>query len=874
MAVADAIPAGTTYVAGSADHGGTLSNGTLSWTVAVPHQSSVSLHFQVTVNAGDTNGTLIDNTATVDGTPTNTTHHEVKFPVVGAVKSSDPASGTVANPTPVTPGQTITYTIAVSNTGLAAANAVPVTDVIPAGTSYVAGSADNGGTFGNGTVSWTVNVAAQSSVSLHFQVTVNAGDANGTLIDNTATVNGTPTNTTHHEVKFPIVGAVKSSDPASGSVANPTPVTPGQTITYTIAVSNTGLAAANAVPVSDAIPAGTTYVGGSADNGGTFSNGTVSWTVNVAAQSTVNLHFQVTVDGSDGNGTLIDNTATVNGTPTDTTHHEVEFPVIGGVKSSDPASGTVANPTPVTPGQTITYTIAVSNTGLQDATGVAVTDAIPTGTTYVAGSADHGGVLANGSLSWSIDVAHQSTVNVTFQVTVDGSDGNGTLIDNTATVNETPTDTTHHEVEFPVIGALKSSDPASGSVANPTPVTPGQTITYTIAVSNTGLQDATGVAVSDAIPAGTSYVAGSADHGGVLSIGSLSWSIDVAHQSTVNVTFQVTVDGSDGNGTLIDNTATVKGTPTDTTHHEVEFPVLTLAKSSNPASGSIVQRGDRIDYTVTLTNTGLDSVQKTITDTLPDHVTLVDGSATPAFTTINGSVVTWLVNVPANGNVTLTYSVTVDKDAPEGATLTNVALVDGQCVGNEDASACTTDHHVPTGALTLAKHVDKATASYGDTLTYTFVAGTTGALDQTNVVVHDVLPKGTAYVAGSAKCTDAGPCTASFSGNTVTWQLGDMAAGATRHLVFKVTIVTPSFDPQVGLTPETIVNSGTIASTETPTTPSNQVVTKVVAVLGVKIVRPPKLPFTGLPAQTMLFAGLTMLGAGIFLTSVRRRREQ
>ena len=106
----------------------------------------MSLHFQVTVDAGDANGTLIDNTATVARTPTNTTHHEVEFPVVSALKSSDPASGTVANPTPVTPGQTITYTIAVSNTGLAAAHAVPVTDAIPAGTSYVPNSADNGGT--------------------------------------------------------------------------------------------------------------------------------------------------------------------------------------------------------------------------------------------------------------------------------------------------------------------------------------------------------------------------------------------------------------------------------------------------------------------------------------------------------------------------------------------------------------------------------------------------------------------------------------------------------------------------------------------------------------------------------------------------------
>src|SRR5206468_686891 len=131
----------------------------------------------------------------------------------------------------------------------------------------------------------------------------------------------------------------------------------------------------------------------SADHGGALSNGTVSWSVDVAAKSTVNLHFQVTVDSGDANGTLIDNTATVAGTPTNTTHHEVQFPIVGAVKSSDPASGTVADPAPVTRNQTISYTIAVSNTGLADAPAVAVTDAIPTGTSYVANSADNGGAL-------------------------------------------------------------------------------------------------------------------------------------------------------------------------------------------------------------------------------------------------------------------------------------------------------------------------------------------------------------------------------------------------------------------------------------------------------------------------------------------------
>ena len=270
-------------------------------------------------------------------------------------------------------------------------------------------------------------------------------------------------------------------------------------------------------------------------------------------------------------------------------------PSITAVKSSVPASGTVANPAAVTLGQTISYTIAVTNSGSTQATGVVVTDAIPTGTTYVPGSADNNGTLSNGSLSWTINVPGASTVNLDFQVTVNANDANGTLIDNHAVfsnvntpncvavgANTCSTNTTHHEVEFPVIGAVKSSNPTSGTVANPAPVTPGQTITYTVAVTNTGLQDAAAVVVTDAIPAGTTYVPGSADHGGTLTNGTLSWTVPVAHGATVNLQFQVTVNAGDANGTLIDNTATVNGVSTNTTHHEVEFPVINAVKSSNP----------------------------------------------------------------------------------------------------------------------------------------------------------------------------------------------------------------------------------------------------------------------------------------------------
>lgn len=373
-----------------------------------------------------------------------------------------------------------------------------------------------------------------------------------------------------------------------------------------------------------------------------------------------------------------------------------------------------------------------------------------------------------------------------------------------------------------------------------------------------------------------------------------------------------TVADTDGDGTLVftnvatgtydlhesvappayDAAADVTGVVVDQDHQDVSvdvhdsltpFPVLALAKTADPASGSIVQRGDSIDYTISVTNSGTGAAhQVSVVDTLPANVTLDESSVSPTETDNSNGRLTWLVDVPpaqngVDGVTTITYTVTVDATAPEGATLTNAVLIDGACPGAPVGSdPCTTDHHVPTGDLTLVKHVDKTAAGRGDTLTYTFDAATTGALDQTDVVVTDVVPTGTTYVGGSAGCSDAGPCTTGYDATTrtVSWALGDITHGApARHLAFQVTIDRPSFDPTVGLPTATITNSGAIVSGETAQTPSNQVKTTVIQVLGIKVVR--QLPFTGagVPPVTAIAVASVLIVAGTTLMAARRREQ-
>ena len=267
----------------------------------------------------------------------------LEYAVITAAKSSNPVDGSVVHP-----GDTVTYTITLSNAGLVPNTGVTVTDAVPAGTTYVASSASDGGTLNGGILTWTgLTVPAQGSKAVSFSVTVNANDTDGQVIPNhaifpnvntpqdgciqssdttpqvtatsvqTASSTLCDTNTVTLTVAIPIINVVKS-EPTPG---NGQTVTAGQSapITYKLAVTNAGSAVATNVVVTDVIPTGATYVAGSATPSveATYNSSTktITWTVpSVPAKSgstpgEVDLTFQVTVDATDANGSTLTNQA-------------------------------------------------------------------------------------------------------------------------------------------------------------------------------------------------------------------------------------------------------------------------------------------------------------------------------------------------------------------------------------------------------------------------------------------------------------------------------------------------------------------------------------------------------------------------------------
>ncbi len=214
---------------------------------------------------------------------------------------------------------------------------------------------------------------------------------------------------------------------AAGTQIDGKKVNAGDILTYFITYTNyTGENVV--VNIEDVIPQHTSYVEDSATLGGTYAGTHINWILNVARGESVTVSFQVKVDQPEA---IIANTAVVrDGVNTYHTNEVVNHTVENALKKDvfAPADLTVSiHGQQVSEGDELLYQITFTNAS--DApVDVVITDKIPTNTTYVAGSADNGGVFENGAVVWDLkDVPAWGTVTVTFKVTVNAEIGTVTI---------------------------------------------------------------------------------------------------------------------------------------------------------------------------------------------------------------------------------------------------------------------------------------------------------------------------------------------------------------------------------------------------------------------------------------------------------------
>ncbi|CAN7170292.1 SpaA isopeptide-forming pilin-related protein [Microbacterium sp. LjRoot45] len=224
----------------------------------------------------------------------------------------------------------------------------------------------------------------------------------------------------------------KTSTPASG-----TAVKPGDTIAYTLTVQQTGNAPANASltdDLSDVLDDATVGTVAASSGTATLSGSTLAWSGTLPVGGTATVTYTATVKdraglAADGDYRL-DNVVTSEGcraAPQCTTTHPVGTYTVE--KTADPPHAT-----DVYVGDSVTYTVTVTQVGTGAVTGasfddelIGVLDAATWDGTVTASAGTASFDVSTSTLSWAGDLAVGQTATVTYSVTVT-DDGDAELM--------------------------------------------------------------------------------------------------------------------------------------------------------------------------------------------------------------------------------------------------------------------------------------------------------------------------------------------------------------------------------------------------------------------------------------------------------------
>lgn len=599
-------------------------------------------------------------------------------------------------------GDTVTYTFTVTNTGDTPLANVVVTDP-KCGTAPVLQSGDGNNDLKLGLAeAWTFSCA-------HLVTTSDATDADGTNLHNTATAAGASIipggstqnvdDTASHDltILLPAINVVKTSDPAVVHV--------GDSVTYTFVVTNASVPGAQTplsnVTVSDNLCSPVTYSSGDITDNDILES-TEAWTFTctrvVLEGDPTPLPNTATAEGD----SIIDGGSTQHVTSTDDDVVNILRPAIHISKSGSATQAHV--------GDTVTYTLAVTNAGSDPKaplSSVTVTDPIcdsaPVLASKIGGDQD---ALLEGSEVWTYTCSHEvettdapSFLNV---ATAQGQDDLGQIVSDT--------DDFTVGVLIPGINIVKSGD-ALAHV--------GDTVTYTLVVTNTGNTPLDDITVTDpkcdSTPALQSKVGG--DNDASLELGEI-WTYTCTHVVT------------GGDGAQIVNTATAEGTDAleetvdDTDSHLVDIldPDINIVKTGP----SLAHVGDIVTYTLTVTNEGNTPLSAVlVTDPKCD----VD----PIF--VGGDDADNVLELEEVWTYTCTHLV-LETDADP---LPNVATAAGTDV--LDKTVTDSDSHsvdILHPAILIVKTASVDSGTPGDPVTYTYeVTNTSGDTTLFDVSVDD-----------------------------------------------------------------------------------------------------------------------------------------
>ena len=674
-----------------------------------PGAKKEGITYTYTVTQADVDAGKIDNTVTATGKdPKDADVTDDASVTVTAVEKNAAIEVTkTSDKTNAKPGvdETVTYSVTVKNTGNVTVEGITLSDTLVTLTDAQKAIGD-------------LAPAGEKTISYTYKVTQD--DVDTGKIDNKVTAEGTDpqgeTVSDYDELTVTAKDAAasltveKTADPTSG-------VKVGDTVKYTVVVTNNGNVTVRNIGLVDPLMA-------EADAPEAFT---------LAPKGTKTVTYEYTVTQADVDAGVINNTATATGKdPKDnnvTASDSAEVTTVEAEaaltveKTADPTEG-------VKVGDTVTYTVVVTNSGNVTVTGIGLTD------TLVAQGAE------------TFDLAPAGTKTITYTYTVQQKDVDAGKIDNTVTAagkDPKGTDVSGTDSATVTTIAAEAALTVEKTAAPASNVKVGDKVTYTVVVTNSGNVTVSDIAMEDTL------------------VTLEEEEFDLAPAGTKTITYEYTVTQADVNKGSFDNTATAtgknpKGTEVtasdDATVTTIEPNAeLTVEKTANPTSG--VKKGDKVTYTVVVTNSGNVTVRNIqLSDTKVDLEAIAsepaegEGSETGDGTGEGEGAdadepPSDGFTLDPSGTKTITYEYTVTQSDIDAGKIDNTATATGkdpvgEDVTDSDDATVTTVASEP--ALTVTKEASKTTdAAVNDVITYTVTVENTGNVTVKDIALSDTL---------------------------------------------------------------------------------------------------------------------------------------
>ena len=707
-------------------------------------------------------------------------------------------------PTSISPGGAATYTLFVNNPGNTPVTNATLSDLLPAGLTYVNGTATINGVSASpatGSSPTELNltvptVAPNGSTTITFQALADPSTPIGSTLNNNANLTYVPPGgispTTTSASGSTTVQALPASLTGSKS-ASPASITPGGTVTYTVTATNGGGQPTTAFDIADTLPQGLTLVPGSATAsvGGTTSNVTTTGTdtapifttdQQVAPGQSATVTFQAVADNTLASGTVLTNTALLKTTPSDA-GTQVQDPGITILPTNISADSLTLTPsaTNIAPGDPLAYTMTYQNAAPVN-TPITMSLPLPTGVTMTGNTvtADingtpttltNTGTPQNPSFTIPAPLPANSTVSLQVPTTTDPNMASGTVLTPVATAtngSQNLTATTKTTVSKPSFQATKAVSETSAK--------PGDTLTYTINATNIGTVPADPFTITEnPLPAGltlvgtpTATINGTTQTvatGGSATAPTFTVNTPVQPGQQVTLTFQAQVPANAAMGDTYTNQALISNDPNPVSSPTTTVIVPDLSNlTKTPLTFQYVNPGDTVQYLISGSNTGNGPAQPfVLTDNLPTGITttyqagnivpgqvngaaasfLIGGTATsPTFTLVNAQGQPVALNPGATYNITI--SGTVNADVTSGSNLANQVQAQGYPGGpitTYDAPA-TNQIIVDSPSFSPAsKSADQYNVMPGGTLNYQ-VSATNAGVENLTPTVTETFPAG------------------------------------------------------------------------------------------------------------------------------------